>query len=157
LQAEAHGWRGEYRGAERCALQAMSSLPKGGTRWYAAAREAALASGRLSNRAELVAVAQELSSLGNDDTAPPRQMIAMAQAGGQLLDAGLPDRAEPLLARIRAFEKRAADRDPAATAWVHAARATEALFVGDPAAYLERRLAAAEGFEEAGDRRNACV
>jgi tetratricopeptide (TPR) repeat protein len=87
-------------------------------------------------------------------------MVATAHAVGQLLYAGLADRAELLFSRIGAFEADAAgpsESDPAVWAWVHSARATQALFVGDPAAYLKRRQAAAQCFEQAGDLRNACV
>jgi serine/threonine protein kinase/tetratricopeptide (TPR) repeat protein len=171
LQAEAHGWRGENAEAERHAVWAMSALSKGTATWYAASGQAALASGRLGNPERLATVARELTALYVADetestqAGKPRELrgpevVAAAHTAGQLLYAGRAERAERLLERLDDYERRAArttEVDPSVRAWVHSTRATQALFDGDPGAYLLHRRGSAEAFEQAGDLRNACI
>ncbi|MEJ7732647.1 MAG: AAA family ATPase [Polyangiaceae bacterium] len=172
VQAEAHGWRGQNAEAESCARVAMSTLPRGERAWFAAAGQAALASGRLGKPERLGEVAQMLSERGTAARPGGPEVVAAAHTVGQLLYAGRPDRAGPLLARLDAYERvptgpvpsdpgddlgSGVEGDPRVRGWVHSARATQALFIGDPGAYLKRRLSSANAFERAGDLRNACI
>jgi predicted ATPase len=155
IAAEAHRFRGEPAREQGAALQAMRHLAKGDTRWCIAAGQAAIASGKLGDRARLESVASELIELSGEGRASGRMVVAAARASIPLILAGLRAPAERLLAHVKAHGDAIAWSDPGVAAWIHLARGTHAAEVGEPQAALTHMVAAAERFEEAGDVRGA--
>jgi eukaryotic-like serine/threonine-protein kinase len=137
IQAEAHGWRGEYQAGESLARTAMESLPRGSENWCRAAAEAITQSARLAKVDAVVALSSALAEVG--EGAP------CARAATQCLFAGKLDLVDKLVARIDPEDPRAQ--------WIAALRAQ---LDGDAAMYLELSERALEGFEDIGDLRTAC-
>jgi tetratricopeptide (TPR) repeat protein len=154
-QAEAHKWCGEFADAARCGLEAMSFLPHGAAGWFAAASEAAQATGKLDSVAALAEIGEALRTAQSVDGDLRSQVIAIAHAAFELYAHGNYPLAEELLARIE-HEARATD-DPAILARVWQGRAYRAMYAGDAGALLEAEQAAAAEFERAGDLRYACL
>ncbi len=157
LEAEAHMWRGEHELAAQRGLEGMSLVARGSATWYAAAAAAIEASGKRGHRPGLVALGHEL--LGERPGALEHGPFAVAgaRAASQLFFTGEPTLAEELVARVEAMRPRFEERDPAVAAWIDHARSVRALYFGDLGAYVRLKGAAVTGFEQAGDRRNACV
>ena len=153
LCAEAHGWRGEHAEAAQAALSAMEQLALGSQPWFAAAGQAAEALGKLGDRQRLI----ELGALLDVERAPDaRQAEALVRTAAQLFFSGRTAEALRLTARVEASRAQLA-ADVRASAFVAHGLSVRALFSGDLGAYRELKAAAAEGFERAGDRRNACA
>ncbi len=156
VQAEACRWLGHSVETERCGLEAMELLPRGGALWCRAVGEAGVAAGRLAHAVELdrvIAALEERARAGALDgpavTAVGRTMIS-------LMMMGLHDRAEALLARLDDRVGASIAADPTALGWFHRAHGLHALYRGDPGAYLATLEIACESFARAGDRRTAC-
>jgi tetratricopeptide (TPR) repeat protein len=154
IEAEAHKWRGANAEAATAARRAMAVAVRGSDAWCAAAGEVAAASGKLGDRAGLVAVAEELLALAPDQGGNP-QTVAIARTATQLALGGHGELVERLLARLGVGAGAASD--PAIAGWVLEARAVAAGSAGDPGARVRLADAAAESFETAGDLRNACL
>ncbi len=157
IAAEAYRYKGEPSREQTAAIEAMALLPRGDTRWCIAAGQAAIASGKLGDRARLESVANELIELGREGHASGRMVVAAARASIPLLLAGLRAPAEGLLAHVQAHGDAIAWSDPGVAAWIHLARGTHAAEVGEPAAALAHMEEAAAKFEDAGDVRGACA
>jgi tetratricopeptide (TPR) repeat protein len=158
VQAEAHKWRGEFGETARRGVEAMGLLPRGSPPWFAAAGEAAEASGKLADLARLASIGEALrvapEPRGRGEGLGAR-VTATAQAAFQLYQQGNYELAEALLDRV---EKAAVGLDdPGVLARVHQARSSRAMFAGDSGAYLVEESAAAAAFERAGDLRYACM
>ncbi|MBI4511586.1 MAG: protein kinase [Deltaproteobacteria bacterium] len=155
-EAEARRWRGENALAERAGIEALELLHRGSGRWYAAAGELALTSGRLGNHERIVSLAQELLSLGKA-RADGAHVIAAVRAALHLFHGGRYELAERLVAETeRLVMGDFTTTEPSVRAWVHRVRATRALFSGDLGVYLHETEAAALCFDVAGDIRNTC-
>ncbi|UQA54617.1 serine/threonine-protein kinase PknK [Polyangium aurulentum] len=157
FESQARKFRGEHRAALEAGRDAMRSLPHGSPLWYSAAGEVALAAGNLGNDAELIAVFETLSALGEEGEAGGPHVIAVARVAMQLAMAGHHDRAESLFDALDALGRRVPSVDPEVWASVHRARAFRAMFAGDAGTSVREFEAAAERFEQVGDFRNACV
>jgi tetratricopeptide (TPR) repeat protein len=157
LEAEAHRWRNEHGEAERCGIEALRFLPKRSRLWYDAMAEVAIASGRRGNQEQLVALADELADLPWGETASAAQVGVGARVGGQLLFAGQTDRADALLAQLRAVPDAILADDPSARAWLSESRSFRAHFSGDVAAALALLEDAVGCFEAAGHLRDAAL
>ena len=154
VQAEAHKWSGEFADAARRGLEALMFLPETSTRWFAAASEAAEASGRVSDVAQLAAIGEVLRAAPDGDRAAQSARItATALCAFQLFNHGRYELAQALLERV----ERADVDDPGILARVYQARSSRAMFAGDAGAYLESERAAAVQFDRAGDLRYACM
>jgi len=156
VEAEAHKWSGEFALAARHGRQALALLPRGSARWFAAAGEAAEASGKLDDVEQLVAIGQLLGSAPTHaDGGLTARVTATAQAAFQLFNHGNYELAQVLLDRI---EFSAGEiENPSVLARIYQARSSRAMFSGDTGAYLECERAAAVAFERAGDLRYACM
>ena len=152
LCAEAHGWRGEHAEAALCAAEAMARLPRLAQAWFAAAGQAAEALGKLGDHPSLAALGA-LLDIDRPVDAPQAQ--ATSRAAAQLFFAGRTREAMALTARVEGARARLS-HDARALAFVDHGLSVRALFTGDLGAYRELKASAAEGFERAGDRRNAC-
>jgi tetratricopeptide (TPR) repeat protein len=157
FESQARKFRGEHRAALESGREAMRSLPHGSPLWYSAAGEVALAAGNLGDDAELIAVFDTLSALGEEGEAGGPHVIAVARVAMELAMAGHHDRAEFLFDALDALSRRVPNVDPEVWASVHRARAFRAMFAGDAGTSVREFEAAAERFEQVGDLRNACV
>ncbi|MCW5806255.1 MAG: protein kinase, partial [Deltaproteobacteria bacterium] len=161
VEAEAHRWNAEFDMAARFGNEAMAHLAPGSVRWFAAAREAAEASGKLDNSARLAEIGEALLAAAPNSLhdAVVARVSALAHAAFQLFQTGMYDLAQRLLEHIDGIADSGADviDDPSVLARVHQARSSRAMFSGDTGAYLESEQAAAAAFERAGDLRYACV
>lgn len=156
LSAETRKWRGQNQEAQRAALDAARALEPGGALWFTALGEAAAASGKAGDTAELVQLGEQLRDRPASDGDAPQRLVALARTATQLTLSGKLELADELLALLEA-PGAARDADPAVFAWVHEARAVRANAAGDPAARVRLAEAAADSFEQAGDLRNACL
>ena len=154
LRAEALRWRDELALAEPSAALAMKLLPRGSARWFAAAGEVAILSGRLGRDEHLAALADELDALWSPEP-EAAQIIATARAAAFLVLRGDYARADLLLARFEAIEP--GILEPAARARIDQAVSSRALVRGDLGVHLTRTGAAIAHFVEAGDQRNATL
>ncbi len=155
LEAEARRWRGEHDAAEAAALEALRVLPQRGSLWYAAAAEAAMASGRLGHRDRLAELAEGIAG-GHEAGAAGAMVFASARDAVALLRGGRYELAASVLERVEKDEAPVPGRDPAVAARIREARALRASFAGDPKASIGLLEASAESFEQAGDAPNAC-
>ena len=156
VQTEAHGWRAEFALAETRALEAMRHLPRGGELWYAAAGEAARATGRLANADALTRLVADLTSPDLEGEGSSVRVAVLARIALSLLILGGPETARSLLAQCERFAEEH-EMDPALLARLQAAQAIRALMDGDTVGYLELSEKAMHGFEEAGDERDATI
>jgi tetratricopeptide (TPR) repeat protein len=179
VQAEAHKWRGEFSETARRGVEAMGLLSRGSPAWFAAAGEAAEASGKIADLARLASIGEALrvapeprppaqtpvrAVTGTEAPASPSRgrgeglgarATATAQTAFQLYQHGNYELAQALLDRV---EKAAVGLDDQGVlARVHQARSSRAMFAGDSGAYLVEESAAAAAFERAGDHRYACM
>jgi tetratricopeptide (TPR) repeat protein len=154
LQAEAHGWRGEFEKAARHARWATQHLLVGTVIWYRAMGELAFASAPLGQHDE---VEQAASLLRAHPPASPSVAgawaIAMCRTANQLALAGRHAAARGLIAEVDARTDLAPD-DLIVAARVHQARGFTAFGSDKLDAALEGHRAAAACFEKAGARRH---
>ncbi|MGZ6143486.1 MAG: ATP-binding protein, partial [Myxococcales bacterium] len=153
LCADAHSWRGEHTEAARCATEALRHLPHSSAPWFLAAGIAAESSGKLGDRKALLALSESLLAL--DRAADEPQAVAFVRTAAQVFLLGRGKEASALVASVEGAREALA-ADPRAQAFIDHGRAVRALFHGDLGAYRELKASAADGFERAGDRRNAC-
>ena len=153
VQAEASKWAGDFATAAARAREAMPLLPPASAPWFAAANEAAEASGKVNDLDALVEIGELLRTA--PELAIPQRVTATAHAAFELFQAGKYELAQALLDRV---ERGAQDLDdPIILARMYQARSSRAMFAGDAGAYLESERAAAVAFERAGDLRYACM
>jgi serine/threonine protein kinase len=157
VQAIAYRWLGHFAQAERCAVEALGSLPCGTAGWYTAFGHLALVVGYLGKNERLGQLAAELSDLEPGGRAVGAHVRALCQLVVSLLRAGLIQRAEKLFAVARAMTDTVPYGEPGVRAWVDLASAEFALHAGDPTTFLRLVESAVEGFAEAGDPRNAAL
>jgi tetratricopeptide (TPR) repeat protein len=155
-QAEAAKWSGDFDAAAQYGLQAMALLPFGSRGWFAAAGEAAEASGRSSDLAQLASIGEVLRTAPDVGADAVRACVtANAHAAFQLFQHGNYELAQVLLDQVE-LVARDID-DPGILARIYQTRSSRAMFRGDAGEYLvSERMAAAE-FERAGDLRYACM
>jgi tetratricopeptide (TPR) repeat protein len=158
LQAGAHRWRGEFEAMAESGLAAMKELPRGSARWCSAAAEVAVACRAVGRHDQLVEVTEQLQALSPETEVVTPYTKAAARVAMQLFLSGKAELGDGLLVQAASLSTEAelAERDPSAVAWIHHARAFEALFAGDPGGYLEHSAAAAARFQEVGDLRAVC-
>ncbi|WP_437728524.1 serine/threonine-protein kinase [Sorangium sp. So ce861] len=176
VAAEAKVWEGDLAAAEALGASAAELLPAGSPGWFRAVTQIAAAAGKLGavdRVAGWAAIAEGLSA-PRDPAAPPppsapapppsgapalrRARIAcLCECGAQLVFGGRYAEADALLARIDEDLRAAPPPDAGLVAMAQQLRAIRASAGGDPEACLEGLEAALAAFEQAGDRRSACV
>jgi serine/threonine protein kinase len=157
VQAIAYRWLGHFAEAERCALQAMSELPRGSAGWYTAFGHLAMAVGYLGKTDGLAGLAAELAAMEPGGRAIGAHVRALCQVVVFLIRAGLIALAERLFAIARNMTGDLPYGEPGVRAWVDQASAEFSLHAGDPTTFLRLVESAVEGFAEAGDTRNASL
>jgi tetratricopeptide (TPR) repeat protein len=158
VQAVAHRWRGEFDAMLKAGIEAMAQLPRASTRWCNSVAEVAVACRALGQLDRLGKLAAELH-----DISPAAEVVApwakaVARVAMQLFLCGQPELGDDLLAQILRVTDMGelGRRDPTAVAWIHQARAFDALYAGDPGGYLHESAAAGAFFEQVGDLRGVC-
>ncbi|WP_437593715.1 serine/threonine-protein kinase [Sorangium sp. So ce1000] len=185
VAAEANVWAGDLAAAEEQGAAAAELLPAGCAGWFRAVTQIAAAAGKLGavdRVARWAAVAEGMSAgppsgaaAGPPSSAaagPPsgaagpssgaaalrRARIAcFCECGAQLVFGGRYAEADALLARIDEDLRALPPPDAELVAMAQQLRAIRASAGGDPEACLEGLEAALAAFEQAGDRRSACV
>jgi len=156
-QAEASKWSGDFEEAAHFGLEAMALLPFGSRGWFAAAGEAAEASGRRNDIAQLAAIGEILRTAPDVVATDALRacVTANAHAAFQLFQHGNYELAQVLLDHVE-LVARDID-DPGILARIYQTRSSRAMFRGDAGEYLVSEQAAAAEFERAGDLRYACM
>jgi tetratricopeptide (TPR) repeat protein len=156
VQTEALCWQAEFERAEASGREAMRHLPRGSELWYAAAGEAARATGRLANAEALTRLVDDLTAPDLAEDASAARVAVLARIALSLLILGGPETARSLLTTCETLAA-AAEMEPAVRARIEAAQAIRALMDGDTIGYLELSRQAMHSFEEAGDVRDATI
>jgi tetratricopeptide (TPR) repeat protein len=155
VAAAVHRWRGEYGPALDAALEALAGLEASAPERFdalATAISAAGALGRVEDLGRFVDVALEE---GPPDTLGPR-VVSLCRVAALALGRGDDGQATDLLAQAEALHLRCRDEAPIASAWLDVLRASRALREGDVGAFVARTQSAVDGYERAGDARDAC-
>ncbi|WP_437664574.1 serine/threonine-protein kinase [Sorangium sp. So ce1182] len=170
VAAEANVWEGDLAAAEELGASAAELLPAGCPGWFRAVTQIAAAAGKLGavdRVARWAAIAEGLAGGPPPSAAagPPSSAAGLRRArvacfcecGAQLVFGGRYAEADALLARIDEDLRALPAPDAELVAMAQQLRAIRASAGGDPEACLEGLEAALAAFEQAGDRRSACV
>jgi tetratricopeptide (TPR) repeat protein len=155
-QSEAHNWRGENAEGEQCALDAMGLVQAGSALWFTAAREVMITALKLGHRERIVEVAAAARAMPPIAAAENARRMALGWAAMSLLFSGSSEEARAILDEIDAGSEHATERDARVEAVVTKARAVRAYIAREPEG-IELLRCALDGFEEAGDLRNAAT
>ncbi|MFT3776539.1 MAG: protein kinase [Minicystis sp.] len=153
IRAEAHHWRGEHAEGGRWAEQAQAAFEPGSARWFTATSHAFWGAAVGGDAARALDLGEALRATSPAEGAETARVSALSEAANWLLMMGRNDASAALAAAMTDVPG-----SPSALAMVHATRA-----IG--AAYRERDLGLARDeitravacFDEAGDRRRACL
>jgi len=152
-RAEVFAVSGRHHDAAESALSALEELPSSSPRWYSAAGEAALASGRCGNTQQVIDIANRIMAVETSGGGGAIHLIGLVRAALPLSAAGEHAAAWQLLDKI--VEVTSASRDPDAEGPMHSARALRCIITGaQDEAYEELELAAT-AFERTGSIRTA--
>jgi eukaryotic-like serine/threonine-protein kinase len=154
VQAEAHNWRAGYAEAERCALEALETLPRESTAWANAAHQLSWSALRQGKDDVVSRIADDLFQLGEER--PTTQLVlALAAIATHLVQGG---RQEQALVAVGLADRRAAGlpADANVSAWREFAHAL-VIVAGTPDRIIGHFRTAAARWEEVGDHRNACL
>ena len=156
VEAEAYKWRGDHARAEACAHEAMRYIPRGDPRWYAAAGELLFALTMRRDVEGLEAMIDEVCEPPPDDDTSCAQVVTVARLARSLLLAGRGERLGAIVEWLTRASVCPVGADPTAAAVTYELRAFQQGFEGDPDV-SDDLMAAAAGFERAGNLRVACV
>jgi tetratricopeptide (TPR) repeat protein len=158
VAAEANRWLGKSREALLSAIDAVRELPPGSASWLTAVSEIGANAMRTGDVPALLQAAEDLASLPDP---PPdlsaARVLACTRLAAPLFLLGKGDLADRLMATADALAVGRAAEDPAVRSRVLETRALEALVAGLSGEFLALATAAAVGFTEYGDLRNAAV
>ncbi|APR79897.1 Putative serine/threonine-protein kinase pknB [Minicystis rosea] len=157
VQTTAYRWLGHYAESERCALQALETLPRATPGWYVALGHLAIIAGYLGNNEHLSTISASLASLEALGEVPAAHVVAACRLAVSLVRAGDVERATQSLASARGRAEAGTEEEPMVRAWIFVAIAELSMHGGDPAGYLSHLESAVTCFAEAGDARNACL
>jgi hypothetical protein len=155
-RAVAHHWRGEHAEAEPWAAQAAASLPRGSARWGAAREATIWAAGGRGDGEGVARAAAELLALPASAEARVTHVVALTRAVSWLVQTGHYDRARAIERAVTPLVEALRD-EPVAQAAAAVARVYLAQQEDDPLARRELLSVAIGCFEDAGDRRQACL
>jgi tetratricopeptide (TPR) repeat protein len=165
LLAEAARWGGEHGNALEHARSAMEHSARGSDDWCAAAAEAVEAATTIGAVSEVRPIAEVLAQAtgtsGGSSGALPEmtsaRVIAASRVVPKLILGGMFDEADSIIRRIERDAHGVLMDDPAARAFLLAARVARAEWIGDIEACATLAKEATACFEEVGDARNAAV
>lgn len=156
IQAEAHNWRGELVLAEQRATEAIGLLREGTTAWFRALHHIVDTAGKLGafervefwgNRAGRVEFEAEAASF---------RTTSLSVCANHLVYGGRYGLADAVIAALTDGVDLVA-QPPHALGMYYQLRAIRASAAGDPCGFRDNLEEALVCFEQAGDRRNACV
>lgn len=153
--AEARKWRGDLEEATQHLKEAVERLDFGSTIWFRAVGEGIAIAGQRADAEWLLALIEEASSVTSAEGLAAAQIICLCRGGQCLFQVGRNEVAEHLVSQVEELAGDLAEQEPAAVARIHQLRATRELSAGRAA--FEPFEAALEGFERAGDARNAAL
>jgi eukaryotic-like serine/threonine-protein kinase len=153
-RAEVYAVTGGHHDAAESAMAALAELPPGTPRWYAAAGEAALASGRCGYTQQVIDIADTIMKAeGAGGGGGAIHLIGLVRATLPLSSAGDHTAAWQLLDRLVEFIS--ASQDPSAEGPMRSAKALRHLLTGAHDLAYEELEAAAAAFERIGSVRTA--
>ncbi|TKD00652.1 serine/threonine-protein kinase PknK [Polyangium fumosum] len=156
-QAEAYRWQGKFSEAEERGLEAIQILPAGSDPWLFAVGEMASVFGKLGSVERVEVLGDALLTVACMQEAPASDghIAALSRTSTAALLLGKNELAESLFKELERLG--GASEKPLAVGWRERARAFRAPFVGETGASARFFALSAEGFEKAGDVRNACL
>lgn len=154
-QAEVFAISGHHHEAAESALAALADLPQNTARWYGAAGEAALASGRAGESRRVHEIVDSLMTSVRPSGDGVIHFVGLVRAALPLAAAGQTDAAKRLMDEIIRVTSTMIDDEPAALGPMLSARALRAVSSGDLASAFHDMQGAAAVFEEANSIRNA--
>ncbi len=157
VKAEADVWRGELGAAEESALAAAEVLPPGSAAWFRALTHAVVSAGKLGGTPRIEARAEQVAATAPAPGARSAQIVCLGECATHLLYGGRYAEADAILARLRRAVPEPALLDAPVAGQLQQIIALRALYEGDPASSLEGYEAALSAYEQASDRRSACV
>ncbi len=153
LEAEASWWRGDHARAEEAGEEALQLLGDGTPRWYAALGAAASAAGARGDTGMLVALAEALLRAPAERDRS-NDVVASVKLVNSLTAADERDRAQKLIARIKAQQPHLADEDPA-WGWIEHMRFLLAMRDGELGRAITAVRDSVAAYEAAADLRSA--
>ena len=157
VEAEAFRWRGELSHAESAGVAALALLVPGSPMWFRAAGQTIVALGSQGKAKELGALIANIRAVEPQLEARDAFLVCLSEGATHLITAGHLAAADALLEEASRLAGYFSDIEPQAWGLVHKARAVRAVARGETTLGLEELEIAWSLFEQAGDRRNACV
>jgi len=157
LQAVASYWKSAYAEAVAFADEACALLPAGSVGWFRAAAEGTVSSARRGDYERVERWLTEIRAAKPYSDAIAAQIVALCRGTFQLIFAGRFEAADALLDEIRARVPDLSQLDPATEGQVHHVQGVRFAHGGRVGQFLVELEAAIDGFERAGDVRNATL
>lgn len=154
-RAEVCAISGQHHEAAASARAALAELPPNTSRWYGAAGEAALASGRAGETAHVHEIVDALMTGIRPSVGEVINFVGLVRAALPLAAAGQTDAAVRLMDEIIRVTATMIDEEPEALGPMLSARALRGLVTGDLATAYRDMEGAATMFERAKSVRNA--
>jgi tRNA A-37 threonylcarbamoyl transferase component Bud32/tetratricopeptide (TPR) repeat protein len=156
IQAEAHNWRGELGLSEQRAIEAIELLTPGTTAWFRAFQQAVDAAGKLGAFDRVESWATPLISSAPAPDAMSARTTCLSVCANHLIYGGRYLAADAVISALTDTAELAA-QSAQAVGMYHQLRAIRASASGDPCGFRDSLEQALAFFEQAGDRRNACL
>ncbi len=157
VQAEAHNWRTDAAQAVALAQAATEVSKPGGTEWFRAAGEVAVALGRMGQFDRLGAWVRQMRGVPPREEAVSAALTCWARTAVHLYYAEQGAAADALMESLEEYALGRTDLDLPVTARMAGARASRALARGEFGAVLTATTRAAADYDLAGDVRNAAM
>lgn len=156
IQAEAHNWRGELSLSEQRGIQAAELLQPGTIEWFRAFQQAVDAAGKLGAFDSVETWAPPLSSVTPAPDAMDARTTCLSVCANHLIYGGRYAVADTLISALAKTANLDA-QSAQAVGMYHQLRAIRASASGDPYGFCDHLGTALWCFEQAGDRRSACL
>jgi eukaryotic-like serine/threonine-protein kinase len=157
IEAEVHVWRGELAVAEQRGVEATELLAPGTVAWFRAVTQVVFAAGKLGSFDQVEHWLDVLRDTTPAKGARTARIICLCACAGELCFGGRYGAAE---ARLKTIDREVYEHpahDAPAIAALEQVRAFRASAARDSGAGLDHFHRALVAFEQAGDRRNACI
>lgn len=156
IQAEAHNWRGELVLSEQRASLAIQHLTPGTSAWFRAVQQAVDAAGKLGAFDRVESWASPLSAAAAAPGAMSARTICLSVCANHLIFGGRYLAADAVISALTDTAD-LASQSAQAVGMYHQLRAIRATASGDPCGFRDSLETALTFFEQAGDRRGACM
>ncbi|MBI2392895.1 MAG: protein kinase [Deltaproteobacteria bacterium] len=155
LEAMAKMWLGDVETARSASREALALLPPGSPGWFTALGHAAIASGYLGDREDLLALRDEHRAVSDEQRHTHGFATAGCRLAIHLLRVGDAEACAEAFGAVQLVAD-VSEASDVIDAWLSLTRAELAAHRGDLATSLRLVERAVEAFSEAGDARNAC-